>query len=1004
MIIASADMMLVSRSIRLAICLVVCVSLLEQGVHVNAKPFETKASQCVYQSCNKARTDALNVHLVPHSHDDVGWLKTVDQYFTGTKTNIQRANVNAIISSVVLALKENPERRFIQVETAFFHQWWSEQNDATKKTVHELVENGQLQFTGGAWSMNDEAAVHYQAVIDQFTFGLKFLNETFGECARPMVGWQIDPFGHSSEMASIFAHMGYDGVFFARVDWRDKMERLNNKKAEMIWQGSNKLGASSNIFTSLLYNHYSAPSGFCFDVLCQEDPIVTDERNSEYNFKSKVENFNNFIRSQASHYKTNNIIITMGDDFNYQDAVSYYRNMDKLIEGFKLWPQKFRDQDINLFYSTPACYVKAVNDAVNSNDIELPLETYDFFPYASDYNSYWSGYYTSRPASKRSEKSSSNLLQIHKQLATFTRNAGEDEIVQMQKSVGIMQHHDAITGTEKQHVANDYARIMDEAFKDSEMKINGYISKLLSSNSSQQISLNLKQCLLKNETICAESTSDTFTVVVYNPLVHKTKYPVRFPVNSLNFVITGPNDESVNYQISDSIAYEEGKENGNQYELTFIAELDALGLKVYNVKKSSTVGYEMDKPTTSACKCKLGGIARGVNIDSSTGLLESVTINGKELKVRQELLYYLSAQGDNSEFSKRSSGAYIFRNLNGTVAQQMSDKVEFTTYKGEIYDEIHQVFSDWAKQTIRVYHDEGVNDNIEFEWYVGPIPVDDEQGKEVISRFTTELQTGRDFYTDSNGREMIHRIRDFRPTYTYTNEEPIAGNYHPVTAQITITDGTTRLSVLNDRSQGGTSLESGQVEVMVHRRMLRDDAFGVGEALNEKDGDQGLKVRGRHYLTITTPETQIIERRLANRISMEPWVFFDSTSDVSNLSLKKEFTALKQTSNSVDEVVKLLTLEPILSHKSTLLIRLENFCDWDDKKQVTVNLEDFFVNFDIMTLEEVNLAGNILKDRLAWNQYPSVKTSNIKDSFEVTLKPFEIKTFKAIVNYKSSLN
>lgn len=99
--------------------------------------------------------------------------------------------------------------------------------------------------------------------------------------------------------------------------------------------------------------------------------------------------------------------------------------------------------------------------------------------------------------------------------------------------------------------------------------------------------------------------------------------------------------------------------------------------------------------------------------------------------------------------------------------------------------------------------------------FINSLFCSDEQGKEVISRFTTELQTGRDFYTDSNGREMIHRIRDFRPTYTYTNEEPIAGNYHPVTAQITITDGTTRLSVLNDRSQGGTSLESGQVEVMV---------------------------------------------------------------------------------------------------------------------------------------------------------------------------------------------
>lgn len=51
------------------------------------------------------------MHLVPHTHDDVGWLKTVDQYYYGAKNDIQRAGVQYILGTVMDSLARNPSRR-----------------------------------------------------------------------------------------------------------------------------------------------------------------------------------------------------------------------------------------------------------------------------------------------------------------------------------------------------------------------------------------------------------------------------------------------------------------------------------------------------------------------------------------------------------------------------------------------------------------------------------------------------------------------------------------------------------------------------------------------------------------------------------------------------------------------------------------------------------------------------------------------------------------------------
>ena len=104
-----------------------------------------------YSNCNLGKEGYINVHMVPHTHDDVGWLKTIDQYFYGSNNVNQRASVQYILDTVIVELEKDPSKRFVYVEMAFFWRWWNQQNENTKQLVRTLVDQGRLEFVFGAW-------------------------------------------------------------------------------------------------------------------------------------------------------------------------------------------------------------------------------------------------------------------------------------------------------------------------------------------------------------------------------------------------------------------------------------------------------------------------------------------------------------------------------------------------------------------------------------------------------------------------------------------------------------------------------------------------------------------------------------------------------------------------------------------------------------------------------------------------------------------------------------
>ena len=528
------------------------------------------------------KDEKITVHLIAHTHDDVGWLKNVDQYYTGSKEQqLQQAEVNLIISEAVNALKSDPNRKFTYVEMKFFSMWWDRQDKETQDFVKKMVKEGRWEFVNAGWSMHDEAAPHYEDMINNMMKGHEFLRDTFDY--KPRVGWHVDPFGHSNANPRLFADMGFEAWMFARLSYDDKDARLKKQAMNTLWRPFNKhFGNQKQIFTGIMQDHYCWASGFWYDEradLTNDDPFISDKRLSTFNADQKTKDLTDYLLDMHENYRGTHLMIPMGCDFTYANARQGFENMDRLIKYFNA----NNGEGFEAIYSTPGAYL----DGMYSDGVTWPVQYDDMFPYADNPQDYWTGYFSSRAGAKKQVRDGQALLHSASSLyaqKVIAKHTTDEEIKAMMQSredmldaMGVYQHHDAVSGTAKQAVAEDYNDRLRISSEETNKVFGHYLADDMHKQTGIKVEHGLKACIngVQNTTLSncpmnewtgAKDQKDP-VVVAYNGLGTEYKGFVKIFNSQKNAVASVWNGTHFNAAKSHSLSeyYVNNKEEHQEW-------------------------------------------------------------------------------------------------------------------------------------------------------------------------------------------------------------------------------------------------------------------------------------------------------------------------------------------------------------------------------------------------------------------------------------------------------
>ncbi|XP_073280149.1 alpha-mannosidase 2-like [Primulina huaijiensis] len=827
---------------------------------------------------NEWDEEKLKVFVVPHSHNDPGWKLTVEEYYDRQSRHI--------LDTVVETLSKDNRRKFIWEEMSYLERWWRDASEVKRESFVNLVRNRQLEIVGGGWVMNDEANSHYFAIIEQITEGNMWLNETIG--VFPRNSWSIDPFGYSPTMAYLLRRMGFENMLIQRTHYELKKELAWHENLEYVWRQSWDSEETTDIFVHMMpFYSYDIPHtcgpepaiccqfdfarmpGFVYEPCPWGDnPVETNHEN----VKERAVKLLDQYRKKSTLYRTNTLLVPLGDDFRYisiNEAEAQFRNYQLLFDYINSDPslnaeakfgtldeyfQTMRDEAARIDYSR--------NNEIGSGEIRgFPSLSGDFFTYADRNQDYWSGYYVSRPFFKAVDRVLEQTLRGSEIMLSFL--FGYCQRVQCEKlptgfshkltaarrNLALFQHHDGVTGTAKDHVVEDYGSRMHMSLQDLHIFMSKAIEVLLGihhERSDQNLALfepaQIRskydvQPMLRTITV-REGTLQT--VVIFNPLEQMRNEVVMVVVDRPDVTILDTNWTCIKGQVSPEIQHHKSKIFTGRHRVYWKASVPAMGLQTYYIANSfvqcekaklatlriSSPSNLLSCPTPYTCAnlgsntVEIGNWHQTLTFDVNLGLLQRIKGNDGHSTVFGEEI---------SMYSSTESGAYLFK-PNGEAEPITRTGGQIIVSEGLL---VHEVYSYPKTSTenspishcTRIYNGKNTIQEfvIEKEYHVellGP----EFNDRELIARYKTDVDNRRVFYSDLNGFQTIRR-----ETY---DKIPLQGNYYPMPSLAFMQESSgKRFSVHTKQSLGVASLKNGWLEIMLDRRLVRDDGRGLGQGV-----------------------------------------------------------------------------------------------------------------------------------------------------------------------------